>query len=511
MSSAEAGRASFDLDEVLRGQTLLIASNRGPVAFEADSSGELLPTRGAGGLVTALTHVMCRTGGVWVASAMTPGDRAMVRRQQGRPVDLHLEEGGCGLRLRYLVFEREVFDRYYNRISNWILWFMQHGLWELPLQPRFDERTTEAWICYRAVNESFAEALAEEAGRSRRPPAIMLHDYHLMTAAGYLRKLAPEAFLYHFTHSPWAQPDTLRILPRTMAREVLEGMLANDLLGFHTIRWARNFMWCCQELLEAEVDFDEGVVRHLDRRTVIRHYPISIHAESVRAIASSEEAKPHLARLDRLLEGRRLIMRVDRLEPSKNVVRGLQAYETFLRNHPAWRGRVVYLALLYPSRTALREYREYEAEVLDAQDRINLEFGADDWTPVAALTDDNYVRALACLTRYDVLVVNPIADGMNLVAKEGPAVNNNDGVLILSQNAGAWFELGHAAITVNPYDVAELAEAIHAALIMEPGMRRDLATVLRRLVEGNDPSKWIWHQLEDIRRLREGSEDLQQP
>jgi len=491
----------FDLSEVLHGRSLVIAANRGPIVFEKDDSGELKPRRGAGGLVTALTQVMGQASGLWVASAMSAGDKEMIQQQQ----DQHLEitEGDVTLRLRYLTFERETFDRYYNRISNSILWFLQHSMWNLPFNPRFGKDVREAWMCYQSVNERFAQALAEEISGSEATAPVMLHDYHLMLVAGYLRKLIPDAFTYHFTHSPWCQPDMMRVLPGRMAEEILEGMLANDLLGFQAYRWSENFMWCCKEILGASVDFEKSAVRHNDQETVIRHYPISIDCDSVRKLATSPEARPHISWLERTVGDRKLILRIDRLELSKNIVRGFRAYEDMLRSHPEWRGRVVHVALLYPSRRALSEYRAYEAEVFDVHDRINEELGTDTWQPIVIVNEDNYTRALACSTRYDVLMVNPIADGMNLVAKEGPAVNETDGVLVLSRNAGAWYELGHGALGVNPYDIGEMSDALYEGLTMEPAQRKELAQILRSVVDRNTPSKWVWYQLHDIKRLHE--------
>lgn len=492
---------SSELDDVLHGRSLLIASNRGAVEFERDRSGELTHKRGAGGLVTALTHVIRRVPGLWVASAISPGDRELVRSQGDEHFEINVE--GDPVRLRYLLFEREMFDRYLNRVSNWIFWFLCHGLWSLSTQPRFDEKTLEAWASYQAVNRRFAEALAEEIEGAERSTPVMLHDYHLMRVAAFLRELNPEAFIYHFIHIPWAQPDAMRILPEKMAEEVLEGLLANDLVGFQTHRWSRNFMRCCEDLLGAKVDWDSGLVTHRDQETVVRHYPISIDVEAVRDLAHSSEAESHLTWLDQILEGRKLILRVDRLELSKNVVRGLLAYEQFLLRYPEWKGRVVHVSLVYPSRQALVEYRSYEAQVLEVYDRINAELGTDDWQPIVLVNEDDYVRALACLRKYDVLLVNPIIDGMNLAAKEGPAVNETDGVLVLSRNAGAWDELSSAALGVNPFDLSEMAEAINEGLAIDAAERKTRARVLRETVERNNPNKWVWFQLRDIRRLHE--------
>jgi trehalose 6-phosphate synthase len=485
-----------ELEAELR-QGLVIASNRGPVAFSRGPGGELVGRRGAGGLVTALTHVMAATGGLWLAAAITPGDREMVRRNGNRAFEVDVDQGT--IKLRYLLFEREQYERYYNRISNWMLWFLQHGMWNLPQHPRFDRQTRISWEAYRAVNRQFAEALAEEtAGTGGGTPAV-LHDYHLMLVAPHLRTLVPEGFIYHFTHIPWCQPDMMRVVPAAIRVEILESMLANDLLGFQTSRWARNFMWCCQEILRgAHVDFDDGLVRYADRETRVRHYPISVDVDWLRATVETEEALGYLEWLDEILDGRKLVLRIDRLEPSKNIVRGLRAFEELLRERPEWQGRVTHLALLYPSRRALWEYRTYEAEVLDASDRINGELGTDDWQPIIIVNEDNYTRALTSLTKYDALLVNPIADGMNLVSKEGPAVNRTAGVLILSDNAGSWYELGHAAITVNPYDLSDMADALHRALTMDPAERQGRAELLRGVVERNSPLKWLNPQLADI-------------
>jgi trehalose 6-phosphate synthase len=484
------------LEEALHGRSLVIASNRGPIAFEKDAGGGFVARRGAGGLVTALSHIMSYTPGRWVASAMTAADREMVGTGMGRQdVDL----GDMRLGIRYLAFDRRRFDAYYNGISNGVLWFLQHSLWNPARGPRFDRSTREAWAAYHEVNQGFAETIAEEIAEAGAP--AMLHDYHLMLVAGYLRKFSPDAFIYHFTHSPWTTPEGMRMLPGRMAQELLEGMLSNDLLGFQTSRWSQNFMWCCQNLLGARIDMESGVVAHQSQETVVRHYPISIDAEAVKKIAHSPEGEEHLEWLRRVVGDRKLILRVDRLELSKNILRGFRAYEEFLKSSPEWLGKVIHVALLYPSRRALSEYRSYEADVLDMHDRINADLGTDDWQPVVLVNEDNYTRALACLRRYDVLLVNPIIDGMNLVSKEGPAVNEVDGVVVLSRNAGSWQELAHGVIGVNPYDIAEMSEALEEALTMDAESKAARARALREVVEHNNPTKWVWHQLRDIRRL----------
>lgn len=492
-------KSDYSLAQILKGRSLVIASNRGPVKYEEDENGELLASRGAGGLVTALSEVMRHAEGLWVAAALTAGDRRMVRENPGVHVQASLDDQD--LSIRYLEFERDMFDRYYNRISNSVFWFLNHSMWNLPMHPRFSEETAHDWEAYKQVNRMFAQALAKEISGTEATSPVMLHDYHLALTAGYLRELDPAAFTYHFTHTPWAQPDMMRVLPANMAVETLEGMLANDLVGFQVRRWSQNFMWCCEQILGAEIDLHKGVVTHKGVSTVVRDYPISIDAPAVRQLANSEAAQTHVAWLERILKGRKLILRIDRLELSKNVVRGFRAYERMLIDHPELKGNVVHVALLYPSRRALPEYRQYEATVFELHDKINEELGTYDWQPIVLLNEDNYVRALACSRKYDVLMVNPIVDGMNLVAKEGPVVNETDGVVVLSRNAGAWYELEVGVLGINPYDIHEMAEALYRGLTMDPEQKRMRSEFNREVIERNTPSKWVYRQLKDITRL----------
>lgn len=479
---------------------LLVASNRGPVTFQEDHSGQIQAQRGAGGLVTALTGVLMGTAGRWVATAMTAGDRSMAHRYtDGLRTDIY----GQSLNLRYLTIDPGSYDRYYNGFSNSILWFMNHNMWNLPYTPSFDDTTAVAWTAYQQVNRTFAEALAEEIDELGSPP-VMLQDYHLTLTARYLKDLKPEVFSYHFTHTPWAQPATMAVLPGKTAAQILQGMLANDLLGFHCSDWADNFLWSCRRMLGAEVDFERRSVDYDGSRTVVRAYPIQIDTGAVRAAAHSESSPEYLAWLEELLQGRQLVLRIDRFELSKNVVRGFAGFAQMLRDHPEMAGRVVHLALLHPSREALSEYQEYQhrAEALARQ--INHELGTADWQPIVLVNEPNYIKAITCCRRYDVLLVNPISDGMNLVAKEGPTVNEVDGAVVLSRNAGAWEELQNGVLTVNPYDVQQLADAIYEGLTMDGERRARMAESNRRLLAAATLERWAQRQLRDIDLLRDG-------
>jgi trehalose 6-phosphate synthase len=448
-----------------------------------------------GGLATALSAALDLCGGLWVSSAMSEEDRA--RASRGR-IDLPDEDRNYGL--RYLSFDPETFDRFYNGVSNRVLWFLHHYLWETPVMPRFDDQTRLAWDGYREVNRGFAEALAEEGGAMASPPAYLIQDYHLVLVPAMLRQLDPDARIAHFSHTPFAGPNYFRILPGPMREELLAGLLGADVLGFQTTMWAENFLLSCRSLPGARVDLRRRAVAWRGRRTAVRVYPISIDAERLKEEARSDEVRGARRRLAEWLGDARMILRVDRAEPSKNLLRGFLAFGAFLRRHPMWRRRVRFLALANPSRGDLPEYRAYVERCQDEVARLNRELGEPGWEPIEFSLVDDHPRALAAYELYDVLLVNAVFDGMNLVAKEGPALNRQSGVLILSENAGAHAELGRHALGVNPFDVDATADAFAAALDMAPAERARRARNLRSTVRRNRVDRWVRSQLDDLHR-----------
>ena len=478
---------------------LIVASNRGPVTFERESDGSLTPRRGAGGLVTALIGALQAVEGLWVAAAMSPEDRELVATTKGR-IDMH--GFGANYRLRYLDIPPYTYDGYYNQISNGILWFANHYLWDTPLSPSFGVDTDAAWDCYVDVNRAFAEALAEEADSFATEPVFLIQDYQLCLVPRFLRELRPHALIAHFSHTAIAGHTYIRILPAKIREGVLRGMLGADVLGFHSEMWADNFISSARSLPGVRADLTHSRVMAEGRQVAVKIHPISVEAGPMREAASTPEVARLRKQLNQWRGDRRLILRVDRLELTKNIVRGFQAYETFLRRHPGWRGRVVFLALLSPSRMDIPEYREYAEQCVAEAERINERLGEADWTPVEVRVKDDYLGALAAYGLYDVLFVNPVFDGMNLVAMEGPLLNRRGGVLVLSRNAGAYFRLGRYALPVNPFDVAEMADALNAALEMPHDERTRRARGLSRLVLANPPERWVRSQLEDLERVR---------
>ncbi|MEU0579852.1 trehalose-6-phosphate synthase [Streptomyces griseoincarnatus] len=452
---------------------VLVASNRGPVSYAVADDGSLRSKRGGGGLVSGLSAIGPESGALWVCSALSDGDREAVRRGVG-------SDG-----VRMLDIPAGVHTDAYNGIANSVLWFVHHMLYQTPLEPVFDAEFRSKWASYETYNRAFAEALAEEAAEGA---AVLVQDYHLTLVPGMLRELRPDLRIGHFSHTPWAPPEYFAMLPDDIARQVLRGMLGADRLGFLTRRWADAFTACCERFAGGLGDTRVGV------------HGLGADADFLRARSHEADVEERMAALkEEIGEGRRAIVRVDRTELSKNIVRGLLAYRQLLDDRPEWRERVVHVAFAYPSRQDLAVYRDYTAEVQRLAGEINDRYGTPGWRPVVLHVKDDFARSLAAYRLADVALVNPIRDGMNLVAKEVPVVSDAGCALVLSREAGAHEELGEDAITVNPYDVVQTAEALHEALSMRPEDRTERGKRLAAAATALPPARWFLDQLEALR------------
>ena len=476
-------------------RAIVVGSNRGPVAFEPGPDG---PTarRGSGGLVTALTGALHDAGGTWVAAAMSASDRAVAGVAGDRALDLAPHGFPFGLRL--LVVPPEDYEAAYGGVSNGLLWFVHHHLWDTVRQPLFGEDVGRVFEAYERVNHAFAVAMAEEAGRLPGRPTFLVQDYHLTLVPAMLRALVPDASIAHFSHTSIAGPTYFRILPEAIRDRILYGMLGADVLGFHARRWAENLLMCARGLPGVHADLGRARILVDGRAVRTRVHPISVDAPAIRADAASETVRRRRREFQTWRGADAMILRVDRLELSKNIVRGFLAYELLLRRNPDRRGRVQFLAMLSPSRLDIPEYRTYADECLAEADRVNRQFGTPTWTPITVRLQEDYEGALAAYALYDVLLVNPVIDGMNLVAMEGPLVNLRSGALVLSRNAGAHDRLARHAIGVNPYDLDDTARALERALAMGMDERRRRARGLARLVLANPPERWVRGQLDDL-------------
>jgi trehalose 6-phosphate synthase len=448
---------------------IVLVSNRGPLAFDLDDDGKLVGRRGAGGLVSGIGPLVVDTPTTWIAAAISEGDR--VAAASGV-----VEQDG--FRVRMLAPDAEAYRLAYDVVSNQALWFAHHGLFDRVYEPAWDRSWDEAWEAYRGVNRAFADAVAEVAPEGA---AVLVQDYHLCLVADGLAEVRPDLRCVHFAHTPFAPPSWLSALPRTAVDELLRGLAAHAACGFHTQRWADDFTASARELAG------------LAPTTFVS--PLASDPADIRGVGAGAACEAALADLEARVGDLQVVGRVDRVELTKNLVRGFRAFGDLLERHPEHRERVTFVAGAYPSRTGVPAYADYRAEVHRAVEEVNDRFGTSGWTPIALDVEDDHPRSVALLRRADVLLVNPIRDGLNLVASEGALVNERDAVLALSPEAGAWERLHPGALAVPPFDVAGTAEVLHRALTMPVEERRALAGELRRLAEARTPAHWLDEQL----------------
>lgn len=491
---------------------LIVASNRGPLSFSRTKAGEWQAKRGSGGLVTALVELGRLAPVTWVSAAMDRDDRAAAAAlasgngTQRALLDLVQRElPGQDLRLDLRPIAGEAWQRHYGIVSNPFLWFVQHQLFTLPYEPTVDDRLINAWQHgYRVVNEIIAEAVLEHAQGQRRP-VVLLQDYHLYLAAATIRAERPDALILHFNHIPWPAVDSWLVLPQGLRRAICEGLLANDIVGLQTDRYATNFLHSVQAFVrDAEVDPDGRHVRWRGRTIWVRAYPISIEPDALAAFARSPAVERRKAELRARLEragNPKLVVRVDRLEPSKNALRGFIAFENLLKRRPELRKSVRFLAVQSVSRPDLADYAKYAAAVREVVARVN-GMADPDQAPIWLLDGSDYDLAIAALSLADVVLVNPVVDGMNLVAKEAAVVSR--AALVLSETAGAAEQLASDALMVSAADIAGTAEMLERALEMPADERLGRVRRLRASVRDEDLQWWLTRQLRDLAAVSRG-------
>ena len=498
-------------------QRVLVASNRGPVTYQFGADGSLTRSRGGGGMIAGVADGLAALGpeasATWICAALSDADRAVARARDTS------DENGIAVRM--LDIAPDIFDRAYNRVANSALWFLLHQLFDTPNQPRFGREFRRDWESYLAYNAAFADALTgeaqsgEELTQDESGLRVLIQDYHLCLVprllrdrlGGHLGGQSDEAGIGHFCHTPWAPPDYYRMLPDDVGRALLDGILGADRAGFHAERWATAFLDCCAAVLGADVSRTTlagpgpgpvGRVTYGGHVTEVAVHPLGVDAAALRERARAGDVQAHAGALRRAAGDRKLIVRVDRTELSKNIVRGLAAYRELLATRPQWHGRVVHLAFAYPSRSALAEYRAYTDQIRELARQINEEFRTADWEPLVLEVKDDYPRSLAACALADVLLVNPIRDGMNLVAQEGPVLSERGCALVLSREAGAAATLAADALLVNPYDVTETADALHRALEMPDAERQRRGAALAATAAADPPARWLGGQLASL-------------
>ena len=485
--------------EAAENTRFVIVSNRGPVTFSRSESGERGYSRGAGGLVTALNAVSRRRQEVvWIASAQSEEDARVAEESLEEPYKVE------DLKIVLVEHDEESYDLMYNHLANPLLWFVQHGLYDLPYKPELGEDTQRAWEDgYVVISENFAEAVGstlEAIGGEE--PVILVHDYQLYMVPHALReRLGDDPFISLFVHIPWPDPETWRVLPRYVREGALRSLLEANVVAFHTEGYARNFVRTAQEVLGVKTNEGEGVIHLGDREVWVRAYPISIDPSEFEELAQSEEVLEGEESVKNLAG--KLLLRVDRMDLSKNIVRGFHAYDRMLERYPQMREQVTFLARCQPSRGDIPEYARYAEDIQNVAGEINEKHATGSWKPIELSMEDDFPLSVAAYKNYDVLLVNAVRDGMNLIAKEAVIANEKNGVLLLSENAGAHEELGEHALTVNPFDIDEQADALYEALIMPEDERARRAEELEQTIRSYTIEEWVEAQLRDIAAYQE--------
>lgn len=457
---------------------ILIASNRGPVSFALEGD-ELVASRGAGGLVSGLGPLVHDTETTWIAAGLTEGDR---RAAASGTIDAE------GFRVRTLDIDPEDLNLAYNVIANETLWYVYHDLYDRARTPVIDTEWYDAWSAFRRYNQAFAEAIVAEA----EPDAVvLLQDHHLALAAPRIRDGRPDVSIVHFSHTPFPTPDALRILPELARTELLLGYMGAGSLGFHSSRWSDNFVACARETLGVRPS-----------KTFVS--PLGPDPDQLAETAASPDCQAAFDEVDEIVGDRFMIGRTERLELSKNLLRGFWAFDELLAMRPDLHAKVVFVAAFSPTRTKVSDYLSYRLDVEAAVDEINARWGRDGWTPIHYTAESNYPYAIAVLRRYDALLVNPIRDGLNLVASEGPIVNERDGLVLLSREAGVFDEMAGVAIEVHAYDIAQTAQALSDVIDMESEQRVDTAHDLHDLAKSRNPRLWLDEQLAAAETEAEG-------
>jgi trehalose 6-phosphate synthase len=527
-ANALSSRRAIDPRQL--GIPVIVASHRAPVQFRKER-GRRQARRGAGGLVTALVGLMGQLeDAVWVCAASTEEDIAVAAEHKGRSIPVAMKSepvvvddpaggdpvagnsaagnttahGAPVLQIRMVELDQAAHDDFYSVISNPLLWFIQHGLYDLTRSPNIGTRERDAFEHgYVAVNRAFADEVSHAVEQHDGRALVLLHDYHFYLVADLVRQRCPDVVLSHFVHIPWPGPDAWRVLPPDMREQLMHGLLGNDVVAFHTERFARNFLLCAQELLGLSINLDKMTVQVGPRTVTAKTYPISIDVDALKEAASSKVVRGRLDDVEQWMEaeGGQLIVRVDRTDPSKNIVRGFLAFERLLDDHPELVGKVRFFAFLQPSRLDVPEYAEYVGRIGAVVARINAKYTRAGEAPIDLRLHEDFPTAVAAYAICDVVMVNSIADGMNLVAKEAVSVSRRNAVLALSESTGSHEELGAFAVTLYPFDIQQQADALYEALTMPVTRRRDLREAAAHIVEANDVGKWLDFQLADLSEI----------
>jgi trehalose 6-phosphate synthase len=471
---------------------MLIVSNREPYIHNRGADGRPVVQVPASGMVTALEPVVRACSGTWIAHGSGPADRETVDRHDR--VRVPPEDPSYTLRRVWLTEEEE--EGYYYGFSNEGLWPLCHLAY---VRPAFRESD---WHAYQQVNHKFAEVVAAEASSSR--PVILIQDFHFALLPGYVRQRLPQATIALFWHVPWPNAETFGVCPWKL--ELLQQLLAADILGFHTRYHCQNFLATVDRFMECQIDHEHMTVTLRGHVCYVVPYPISIEwpPRWLDGLGDVAAARSEIQRRHGLATSTRIALGVERWDFTKGIIERVQALEVLFDSHPEWRGKLSLLQIAAPSRSRLPAYQSLQQHTLAEVARVNARFATAGWQPIVLIAEHQEPREVFRLYRAaDFCLVNSLHDGMNLVAKEFVSARDDlDGVLILSTFAGASRELIEA-IPVNPFDVRETATAMVTALTMGRAERLERMRLMRRTVKENNVFRWAGRMLTDLATIRQ--------
>jgi trehalose 6-phosphate synthase len=472
---------------------IVIVANRGPNDF-VWRNGAWVTRTATGGLVSMVTPLARQADVAWYCCVSEPPD---ARQARGGLYTTAADQSDPSLHVVPVPLPAAMYHAYYGQISNEVLWMLQHHLIGPGGLDYLDRRRHLAWPSYLEANRRLAAAVAATAPTAR---ALMLQDYHLYPLPALLRPAFPNTPILHYTHIPFPEPSLLLLLPRPWREVILRGLLGADVVGLQTPADVRAFLGCCEQFLGLPVDHAAATVCTDDRRQVrARAYPASIDPRALRRTMRSQPVAQARARLepDRAELN---VIRVDRLDPSKNQLVGFHAFRRLLEMRPELCGRVRFQAFLVPSRTDLGVYRAYRDAVYTLIDAINDQFvDLCGDPPIQVYYTNDREQALAAMEQCDVLLVNSLEDGMNLVAKEWAVVSERPGVLVVSETAGVAAEAADCGLLITPLDVEGTAQAMACALDMPRDQRAERLGRLRDRVLGWTARDWLGAQLDDLK------------
>ena len=478
------------IKKLIGSKLLVLASNREPY-IHIFKEGKIDYIRPVGGAVTALDPVMRATGGVWVASGGGAADKKVVNKDN----EIGVPPGRAKYTLKRIWLSKEEENGYYYGFSNKAIWPLCHVTYTRPV---FDETD---WNYYKEVNEKFADAIIKKIGK--RKAFVWIQDYHLALLAKYLKERNPNIKTAHFWHIPWPNPEAFRICPKK--QEILEGLLANDLLGFHIIYFCRNFLETVNLELEARVDNEKTSVVYKGHETLVRGFPISVDFEELSAFSESKKVISHTAKLKeefRLENIQHIVMGLDRIDYTKGILEKIRAIDRFFEKYPKYKERVVFIQKGALSRIHIETYKDLNDQINDLVEEVNWKHSTESWAPVIFARRHFSREEISAFYKIaDICIVSPLHDGMNLVAKEYIATRNDlNGVLILSQFTGASRELKDA-IQVNPYDPDTFADLIREAIEMKPEERQAKMENLRKVVKESNIYKWAVKFVSELQKI----------